>query len=405
MKANFGAVPKEVIKHTRQDFFFHKLRTPRIWDWAKVKIWQDQLRMPRFNFRVDPSQKEMAKQQAEYLAAMRAYHVADAKANEQFDEGVDEEEIEWPDEPVEPRISTRESVVGIVLGLVEEPIQDAALYKPDDYAEDLIAGRRVIKRYACNNCHTVEGLQGMLWGYFVNPPENEDGTPMFAPLDRATMPPNLFMQGLRTRTDWLVKFLKNPKYLRPIVNVHMPRFGLNDAEATALARYFIRLAGKEQSLIIPRPDSVLTKPEQPNYVEQAKSLFETINCNKCHLPKGSPGADPTDGGVAPSFSHSGERLRYDWVHALLHNPTHLIADTKMPMVFTKPFGYGRDTDEANRQYLFWLADDPKWQALYKSENEADRVEAIKQLSEVHMEAITDYLLWHYRPVDVKAKDK
>ena len=386
---DFGAVPKELIYHSRQDFFFHKLRTPRVWDWARVKIWQDRLKMPRFNFRVDPTDEEFKQWAEQYAKDKKAYDKAVAKIEKQIeDEVIDEDEAEWPDEVEVPpapetHISTRDAVVGIVLGLVDEPIQEGALYKPDDYQRDLIEGRRVIKRYGCNNCHTIEGQRGLAWGLFA-----DQG------VDTATLPPNLFSQGLRTRTDWLVKFLKNPKYLRPIVSMHMPRFGLTDAEATALARYFIRLAGREQSPIIPRPDSILTKDGR-DYVAEGKALFDQINCNKCHLPKGSPGADPKDGGVAPSFSHASERLRYDWVHALLHEPTRLIEGTKMPQVFTTPLGYGRDTALPNHKFQFWLRDDPTWQALYNSDDPAKKAEAVKQLAELHMEVLTDYLLWHY----------
>ena len=366
---DFGAVPKKVIPHSRQDFFFHKLRTPRIWDWSKVKVWQDRLRMPRMNFRADPT----AQDHQHYDDALADATVQEAEAPT--------EPVQWPD----PVFSTRKSVVGIVLGLVEEPIQDAALYRPDAFQQDLIDGRRVIKRYGCTNCHTIEGVQGLLFGHFA-----EQGIPS------AELPPNLFTQGLRTRSDWLIKFLKEPKYLRPIVNVHMPKFGLSDAEAGALARYFVRLAGRDQALAMPRPDSLLDRPGRPNYVDEAKQLFETINCNKCHLPKGSPGADPADGGVAPSFSHASERLRFDWVHMLLHDPARLIEPgTKMPKVWGTSRSYGRDVQKPYREFQFWLKDDPKWQAMMNSPDKDQQVEALKQLAEVQMQVVTDYLLWHY----------
>ncbi|MCA9317856.1 MAG: c-type cytochrome, partial [Planctomycetes bacterium] len=215
----------------------------------------------------------------------------------------------------------------------------------------LIQGRNVVKRYGCNQCHTVEGMAGLLWQYKAD-----------LGVDPATLPPNLFGQGYRTRSEWLVKFLKNPIWLRPIVNVHMPRFGMSDDEARALATYFVRLAGEDASILMPQEDSPLAghRFESPltleatatrpavgpltSWVDEARALFDTINCNKCHLPKGSPGADPQDGGVAPSFSLAAERLRTSWVEALLYNPAHLINGTKMPQFFPMQRKYGRDVN-------------------------------------------------------------
>ena len=392
---DFGVVHHPKIEHTRWGFFYNKVLAPRIWDHGKIKIWQDKLRMPRFNF-WDPTDLD-----EEEAAEGEADEAADASG--EGAEAEDADDFSWapPD--------ARHAVTAMVTGLVNEPIKTPALFRPDDYQRDVIAGRRIVQRYGCNNCHTIEGQKGLLWGWHMD---------TFEGMDAATLPPNLFSQGLRTRTDWLVKFLKNPKYLRPIVKFHMPRYGLTDEEAECLARYFVRLAGREQSLIIPRPDSVLSghrydKPltiesktpgKEPvaigpitGYVDEAKRLFETVNCNKCHLPLGWPGGDPNDGGVAPSFEHAKERLRYPWVRALLYSPSHLIDGTKMPQFWPQQRKYGRLVDPAWTGFQFWLRDDRAWRALFTSENEADRDEAMKQLADVQIEAITDYLLHHYTP--------
>ncbi len=356
--------------HTRYDFFRTKITYPRVWDYGKQLRWVDKLRMPRFNLRMDDD-----------------LWISDADGNET------------------KAISTRGAVTGVVLGLVEEPIKPGAIYQPGDYERDIIAGRKVVKRYGCNNCHTIEGKQGYLWGKRV-----EQG------MDPATLPPNLFAQGWRTRSEWLVRFLQHPIPLRPIVEVHMPKFGLNDDEAIALANYFLRLAGSDQRMVIPQPGSRLEGVEydQPvklecrknvgdvhgvvsNAVEEARTLFNVINCNKCHLPKGMPGADPNDGGVAPSFGHSAERLRHAWVRMLLNNPQHLINGTKMPNVYPLKRDGGRSCDLQYQVFEFHLRDDPEWQGMYNSGDPALRAKAEAILANVQMEALTDYVLYHYTP--------
>lgn len=370
---DFGSVPKDVIPHSRPSFFRNKITTPRVYDWGKVKPWFDVLRMPRFNFRMDDPP-------ASATAAERA---------------------NWP--------STRSMVTGLVTGLVEEPILPGAIFKPDEYERDLIAGRRVVQRYGCNNCHTIEGREGLLWGQRMAQDPNS-----------ADVPPNLFGQGLRTQSEWLHKFLKNPKYLRPIVNIHMPRFGLSDAEVDALVRYFVRLAGREQSLFIPTPDSGLVGREAqyetggepgltltapggqdigPVYsaVEEAKLLFEAINCNKCHLPKGWPGVDPSEGGVAPSFEHSPERLRWIWVRTLLDDPKHLISATKMPQAYPLSRTGARSVDPNYQPFQFQLRWDPQWKADMASDDAERRARAETKLARVQMDALVDYLIHHYQP--------
>jgi cytochrome c2 len=335
-----------LVHHSRADYYRTKITYPRIFDSGRVNPWFDVLRMPRFNFRSDDPP-------------------AGASAEER-----------------RRSASTRALVTGILLGQVKEPILPGAMHHPTEYEADVIAGRRVVKRYGCNNCHTIEGKKGFLWG--LRTAENPN---------TADVPPNLFTQGLRTQSEWLFKFLREPKSLRPIVSAHMPKFGLSPAEAEAVVRYFIRLTGEERGIFIPNPDSRL----DAEGVAQAKGLFDAINCNKCHLPKGTPGADPQDGGVAPSFALARERLRAVWVRALLNDPKRLIHNTKMPQAWTSKTGYGRVVLPQYEEFRFHLERDPAWKADFESSDPERKNEAEKRLAEVQMEALTDYLIHHYQP--------
>ena len=370
----------DVLPHKRDTFFRTKITYPRIYDYSKQVRWTDKLRMPRFNFRMDDEL-----QQPKLHIALDDYD---------------------PDNPEHNEVrSTRAAVTGIVLGLVNEPIKPGAIYKPDEYEADIIAGRKVIKRYGCNNCHTIEGKQGLLWGWLQRERK----------LEFAALPPNLFSQGWRTRDEWLSKFLHDPEFLRPLVGVHMPKFGMNDAEILALVKYFKRLGGRDRGmgtyqpgsrladLVYDEPIALTCKQDHVDLgvvrdgVEEAEALFDRINCNKCHLPKGWPGMPPDDGGVAPSFSHSADRLRHQWVRVLLDNPEHLIFGTKMPSVYGLGRKGGRDCSLEKQAFQFHLRNDPRWLALYNSDDPEKKAEALTELAEVQMDALTEYVLYHYQP--------
>jgi cytochrome c551/c552 len=370
----------DVLPHTRDRFFRTKVTYPRIYDYSKQVRWTDKLRMPRFNFRMDD---DLQQPKLEIPLA-------------QYD----------PDNPEHHEIrATRSAVVAIVLGLVNEPIKPGAIYEPDEYEADIIAGRKVVNHYGCKNCHTIEGKQGFLWGWLK---EERKLTP-------GALPPNLFTQGWRSRDEWLSKFLHEPVYLRPLVEVHMPKFGMNDAEILALVKYFKRLGGRDRGMGTYQPgsrlaDLVYDEPialtcKQDNVdlgvvrdgVEEAEALFNRINCNKCHLPKGWPGLAEGDGGVAPSFEHSEERLRHQWVRALLDNPLHLIDGANMPNVYGLKRKGGRDCTLEKQAFQFHLRDDPRWLALYNSDDPEKQAQAETELAEVQMDALTDYVLYHYSP--------
>jgi cbb3-type cytochrome oxidase cytochrome c subunit/mono/diheme cytochrome c family protein len=385
------------VPHTRAGFYRTKITHPRIWDYGRVKRWTDQLKMPRFNFRMDDG--------------------------------------------LEGAIATRGAVAGIVLGQVDEPIQSSAFYQPSAESRDVIRFHKVVDRYGCNNCHPIEGRASVLWRFLGAPMElgyqDEQGTWVTeaarasSAFDLKFVPPNLFAEGVRRKPDFLAGFLKNPIDLRPMVHQRMPNFGLSDAEIDALVAGFQRLAGVTiRNTLQPESGIALRRYEQPleivvrddqggvlesrrvrDMVGEAEFLFDTINCNKCHLPKGSPGADAQDGGVAPPFKTIAGTLHRGYVATLLNDPQHLIRGTAMVTPWQRQ-GYGRQIDPKYAPFQFGLRDDPEWQALWKEMEEGranpptsaadkDRLErvtaeATKRLAEVQREALADYVVHHFR---------
>lgn len=319
-----------------------KLENPRVYDLGRVKPrWGDKLRMPKFNLRGDE----------------------------------------------------RGAVAGVVLGLVKDPLQPGAKYPWPDDMEKLVTGRAVTLRYGCNQCHTIEGRQGVIHA--------EQAARGF---EGWMLPPNLYGQGNRTKADWLFKFMKHPVDVRPGVIQRMPMFRLSDEEAVALVDYFLALAGRKDRLASDPLDAPLdpTPYKEPvtlkskgfdgtwkdlvvtNEIEEAKALFETRNCVTCHLPKGTPGVDPSEGGSAPPFTLAAERLKHDWVLDMIHNPQWQIAGTKMPSNWSAKSKKvpGDSIKVEYPQFLFGA------RKLEKPTND--------QVAEAQMEAISRYLLWHYK---------
>lgn len=333
---------REAIDHTRWGWIEAKLSEPRVFDLARFKPrWTDKLRMPKFNFNA----------------------------------------------------AERTAVTATVLGFVsKEPIQPKARYRPDADMARILAGRAVVTRYGCNQCHTIENQQGV-----VHAEQSARG------LEGWTLPPNLYGQGNRTKAKWLFDFMKHPIDVRPGVIQRMPNFRLSDDEAAALVDYFLALAGRRDRFHTDPLDQPLstTPYAEPvtvkakgldgvwkdlvvrNELEEARALFDTRNCVTCHLPRGTPGVDPSEGGSAPPLTLASKRLQHDWVLELIHNPQTQILGTKMPQNWTRK-SRTQPGDSLRVEYPQFLVGARR---LEKPTND--------DVAHAQMEALSRYLLWHY----------
>lgn len=350
-KFDFGILEKSEVPHTRWDWIERKLDQPRLYDRGRFKRWTDRLRMPRFNFTA-----------------------------------VD-----------------REAVTTTVLGFVKEPILPPAMYAPGDRMRRIAAGRAVVQRYHCNQCHTVEGLRGILTAEQLE----RDHSEMWM------LPPNLFGEGHRVHSNWLFGFLKNPSSvpdgsIRPSVIQRMPLFRMSDAEAAALVDYFLALAERPDRMWTDAKDRPLDDTSYPeplvitvkdpqgkvpdrvftvrNQVEEAKALFDTVNCVKCHLRKGTPGADPKEGASAPPFALAHDRLRNGWTFEMVHDPQGQIQNTKMTAFWgpkSKPKRRAGDTKRIDfPEFSLWKRGVPG--------------ATPDDVAEAQMEAVVRYLRWHFK---------
>jgi mono/diheme cytochrome c family protein len=191
-------------------------------------------------------------------------------------------------------------------------------------------GRWMVKELNCQGCHVVEGRGGAIratgLAAGMEPPWLSGG-------------PTQLRQGQRTQPEWLFSFLKGPQtgQIRPWLRVRMPTFGLSDAEANVIVKYFA-LEGRTQfPYQSPKIDTA------PDHLAAGKQLFDQLKCALCHIVEGKALGKPLAEipeedlpRLAPNLSMAYKRLQRDWlINRWLPEPLAQVPGTRMPQ-----FEYG-----------------------------------------------------------------
>lgn len=184
------------------------------------------------------------------------------------------------------------------------------------------AGRRVLKKYNCTGCHVIEGVGGSY----------TDVITLHEGLDTVTAkqlsPPPLQSQGARVHPEWLFEFLKEPTDIRYGLKVRMPTFGMSDAEATTLVKYFSALDDE------PFPYETLAPPMSTrSELQVGKQIFDELKCDSCHPSVGETIAEGSDKAGRPDLSLANGRLKPDWLLDWLKDPQKLQPGTAMPQAW------------------------------------------------------------------------
>lgn len=115
----------ESLAHEKREGFLHqKLLEPRSFDYARLRRWDERLRMPQFRF---ARTEKRANETDEDYEARR--YVEEAEA--------------------------REAVMTFILGLVAEPIPAKFVYDPPPDKRAEVKGRQVLDKFNCYGCHMV----------------------------------------------------------------------------------------------------------------------------------------------------------------------------------------------------------------------------------------------------------
>lgn len=115
----------EALIHEKRDGFLHqKLLDPRSYDYARLRRWDERLRMPQFRF----ARTEKHANESEEAYEDRRY-LEEAEA--------------------------REAVMTFILGLVAEPVPAKFVYDPPPDKRAEVKGRQVLDKFNCTGCHQV----------------------------------------------------------------------------------------------------------------------------------------------------------------------------------------------------------------------------------------------------------
>jgi mono/diheme cytochrome c family protein len=134
--------------------------------------------------------------------------------------------------------------------------------------------------------------------------------------------PLLAFEGARVREEWLRNFLQRPHAVRPFgvrpgSGARMPDFALSGEEADSISTFLLRR-------IIPlaafRP-SVLSARATSNVDTMLRKRWSCLGCHAW---------DGRGGRIGPDLAMAGNRLRPEFVRAILENPGHVAPGTIMP---------------------------------------------------------------------------
>ena len=155
-----------------------------------------------------------------------------------------------------------------------------------DQAPVLAKGRSIFKDYGCRGCHLVKGKERIIVG---------------PPLDRISQ---------WVKSDWLYRWVLNPKGYFPKTNMPNPKFSPQQAADVAA---FLFQGGKPLEV----------KGGGPT--EEGKKIFKDSRCVSCHSVEGKGGT------LAPELSKVSSKMVPERLSRIIKNPHELWAASQMPI--------------------------------------------------------------------------
>ncbi len=266
--------------YNHKGFFERKLANPAVYDQGKVRPPLERLRMP--NFDLSP----------EEITALTTF----------------------------------------LMGSVESGLPPRYWHQPDQRGRDIQEGWKLVLKYNCMGCHTVQiGQRSVLSGLArYQTPEGRD-----------QLPPQLVGEGARVDPLWLARFLQNPAMsetnlnrngVRPYLQVRMPTFSFSEGEVLKLVRFFAALSSQDGPYLAPK-----IPPLTAQELSLARGLFTSPGapCLECHAT-GDPTHDQR--ATAPNFLLMGGRLKPDWTRRWMLDPALMAPGTAMPSGLFRPDG-------------------------------------------------------------------
>ncbi|HTL48374.1 MAG TPA: c-type cytochrome [Verrucomicrobiae bacterium] len=170
-------------------------------------------------------------------------------------------------------------------------------------ADKLNEGRRLAQTNGCYACHKVDNMQHGEW----------------------KVGPNLTHIQSKVESDWIVRWLQNPKEFR--ASTKMPRiFHLsNTSDKESVEKSNAAIAGIAAYLTKNSDPVDLTPPPVQGDAENGKKIFQEVGCMGCHSKGEIKGGEH-----GPELVGLGSKVKADWLYTWLKNPKHYWPDTRMP---------------------------------------------------------------------------
>ncbi|HEY6140119.1 MAG TPA: c-type cytochrome [Thermoanaerobaculia bacterium] len=232
-------------------------------------------------------------------------------------------------------------ITTVVLGLTKDLVSSNRLAAQDPRMRQIEEGRKRVSQHNCRACHVVDGRGRAIKDVIA---------------DANFLPPDLSPEGARAQSPFLFNFLKDPTVMkiRPWLNVRMPTFHFDDAEANTLVTFFNE-EGRGNQFAVER-----WMNPTPQNVAIGRTVFTMLRCTQCHAvtpvnPEAPPVPNTADStSLAPNLTLARMRLRHEWIADWIRRPNEMINGTRMPTNFprnpetggfTSPLGMAIDTPQ------------------------------------------------------------
>ncbi len=171
----------------------------------------------------------------------------------------------------------------------------------------LNAGRTLLARYGCVECHALTLPDG-------------------ARLAPADDPPSLEHVSQKTTREWIFAWIKNPQAYSSTAT--MPNFQLSDNDARDISAFLISQSTPVAGGGTP---PVSTTPAAPSDADTkaGSSAYGESFCASCHAMQNAAGT-LVGGNVGPELTGIGTKAKPDWLREWIRNPQAYDPQTLMP---------------------------------------------------------------------------
>jgi len=225
---------------------------------------------------------------------------------------------------------SRQEATAIAAYLLDRSVPDPPIAGQFDPRASPGKGKEIFERVGCLGCHTMRAVF------------EERGPRTISRVVGRDFAPDLSRVAVKIKDpDWLFRWLKNPRAIRP--HSPMPSLRLTDAEASAVVAFLMTRGERQRTT-----PGLLDELQRPGQIEEGRRLIQLRGCFGCHEIRGFETAQR----IAPELSNFGHKrllqLSFgdavqvkhtweDWTFSKLKEPT--IFATERERLLMPNFGF------------------------------------------------------------------